>query len=155
MMRLLSTIPRIQGKYKLPTDPDKCVLWTAYRNPAGYGQVRVNMVGWLATRYVFTELFGPIPEGLVVMHICDNPACIHPGHLTIGTHGDNIRDKEAKGRGNQGSQNGQSKLSDAEVLAIRASYTGQRGELAALGRQYNVNRSCIYKIVNNHHWTKL
>lgn len=155
MFRLLANIPRIQGKYKLSEDPDKCAIWTAYKNPAGYGQVRVNMVGWLAHRYVFTQCFGEIPEGLVVMHICDNPACIHPGHLTVGTHGDNVRDKEAKGRGNQGSRNGHAKFTDKEILEIRAAYTGKRGELAALGRKYDVHRSCIYKIVNHHHWTKI
>lgn len=154
MLALLNSCPILEGKLLLD-EVTECFNWQKYRNPAGYGQLTIGSKGWLVHRYVYTQLYGRIPDGLVIMHSCDNPACCNPRHLLLGTHGQNVRDKEAKGRGNQGSQNGMSKLTDAQVTEIREQYTGKRGELAALGRLYGVHRSCIYKIVNNHHWSKL
>jgi len=154
MLDILDRCPMLSGKLELDLMTE-CLNWQGYRNPAGYGQITVNMKGWLLHRYVFTQFSGPIPDGLIVMHKCDNPACCNPDHLLLGTHGHNVRDKEAKGRGNQGSQNGQAKLTNEQVLEIRQAYTGARGELASLGRKYGVHRSCIFKIVNNQHWSKL
>ena len=152
-LRLLR-IPEILGKYVPSLTKPECLEWTAYKNPAGYGQIRVDWKGWLVHRFVYTRLFGEIPDGLIIMHTCDNPACINPAHLELGTHMHNVRDKEAKGRGNQGPQNGQAKLTEDDVRQIREAYTGARGELAALGRRFGAHRSCIHKIVNHTHWSK-
>jgi hypothetical protein len=79
-----------------------CWLWTAGKQPAGYGQFHVGgRVGGRphgAHRIAWTHAFGPIPEGMHVCHRCDVPACVNPAHLFLGTHGDNMRDKVSKGR---------------------------------------------------------
>lgn len=134
---------------------DDCWEWKAYRTPEGYGQIRVNWKLWLSHRYMWTLLWGDIPEGLVIMHQCDNPCCVNPKHLLLGTHLNNVQDKEAKGRGNAGAANGMAKLSDADVEVIRELYHIDNLSQAEIGRRYGVNRSCICKIVNNTHRTNI
>lgn len=75
-----------------------CWLWTGCRNDDGYGVVRFNggmckahVVAWFLTN-------GLIPDGLDVLHECDNPPCVNPDHLFLGTNADNCRDRQAKGR---------------------------------------------------------
>lgn len=83
--------------------PDGCWVFTGYQTKKGYGKihrgpgsrelVRVHRAAWEVT-------YGPIPEGLFVLHHCDNPPCCNPEHLFLGTNSDNMRDMVAKGRGN-------------------------------------------------------
>lgn len=77
------------------TKTDTCWLWTGRRDKNGYGKV-----GAALSHRVFWELHnGHIPDGLYVLHHCDNPPCIRPTHLFLGTQADNVRDMAAKGRG--------------------------------------------------------
>ncbi len=80
---------------------DTCWLWTGAHNNAGYGQfyVRARRGSVLAHRWSYEHHNGPIDDGLFVMHSCDNPPCVNPDHLGLGTNQDNIDDKTAKGRG--------------------------------------------------------
>ena len=64
----------------------------------GYGKITRNGMNWQIHRYVYTQIHGEIPEGLVVMHSCDNPPCINPNHLSLGTHFDNSQDMLSKKR---------------------------------------------------------
>lgn len=66
----------------------------------GYGRIRVDGKSWLAHRFSWVLANGPIPEGMYVCHRCDNPPCINPEHLFLGTQTDNMRDMAAKGRWN-------------------------------------------------------
>lgn len=80
----------------MPTDGDTrpCWVWAAALNPTD-GRPYFNVAGvrWLAYRLVYTLVHGPIPDGQVVRHACDNEACCNPSHLSVGSHGDNERDK--------------------------------------------------------------
>ena len=77
---------------------DECWLWTAAASSTGYGQMKYWKKICGAHRLAYLFSIGPIPEGLVVMHSCDNPACVNPAHLSVGTHKDNIEDRDRKGR---------------------------------------------------------
>lgn len=82
-----------------------CWTWTASRNPDGYGRVYMHgKHGQLAHRIAWELTNGEIPDGLFVCHHCDNPSCVRPDHLFIGTCDDNHKDKARKGRSRNGWQ---------------------------------------------------
>jgi hypothetical protein len=76
-----------------------CHLWTGYRGPRDYGVIWVGRSPKFAHRVAWELKHGPVPDGMVVMHTCDNPPCCNPEHLVLGTPGDNNRDRVKKGRG--------------------------------------------------------
>lgn len=75
--------------------PEECWVWTGPTTDKGYGKFKNTT----AYRYSYELLVGPVPDRLHVLHRCDNPPCVNPAHLFVGTHQDNMRDKIAKGRG--------------------------------------------------------
>jgi hypothetical protein len=80
----------------------KCWEWLATKNNKGYGRIQVNGKSRLAHRISYGLKNGEIPRGLEVLHKCDNPLCVNPKHLFLGTHKDNLQDMAKKGRwGNQ------------------------------------------------------
>lgn len=131
--------------------PNGCLEWQGSKHSFGYGDFRLDGQHWLVHRFVYTVLFGEIPAGMIVMHKCDNPSCCNPEHLKLGTHLNNVLDKEMKGRGNAGEQNGMSTLTRADVEAIRLKVI-QGVRQIRLAEEYGVNRSCISKIINGTHW---
>jgi len=90
----------------------------------GYGQIRVHEIWGDTPIYAHRASYlihkGPIPTGMVVRHRCDNPSCLNPEHLLLGSQADNIADMVARGRQCLGEANGMSKLTDKEVKAIRS-----------------------------------
>lgn len=77
---------------------DACWEWTGHANRSGYGRVTRRGRDLFAHRYSWELANGPIPDGLIVCHRCDNPPCVRPEHLFLGTHSDNMRDAQRKGR---------------------------------------------------------
>jgi hypothetical protein len=78
---------------------DGCWEWSAGRLPVGYGRFRVSPEREaLAHRYSYELNVGPVPDGLCVLHRCDNPSCVRPDHLFVGTHKDNTQDMFGKDR---------------------------------------------------------
>ena len=82
-----------------------CWEWTGWRNPNGYGRLAANgCAGALAHRVAWEITAGPVPDGMLVLHHCDNPSCVRAetdpasSHLFLGTRADNSRDMDAKGR---------------------------------------------------------
>jgi hypothetical protein len=76
----------------------ECWSWTAARNSCGYGSFWDGRAVVQASRFSWQLENGPIPAGLYVLHSCDNPPCVNPAHLFLGTQGDNVADRKAKGR---------------------------------------------------------
>ena len=121
-----------------------CWEWTATKS-AGYGRFKVNGYLLLAHRYSYELCHGPIPEGLWVLHHCDNPGCVNPEHLFLGTRSDYMIDCVCKGRLPV------SKLTNNSVLSIRQAY--KNGSLQKdLALKYGVNHQCISQIVTRRIW---
>jgi hypothetical protein len=100
-------------------------------------------------RYIYEECFGVIAPGLVVIHKCDNPHCINPEHLTIGTQGENVYDAVRKGRNAKGYNVGLKGLTEEEVRKIKKSLGQSNTELA---KRYGVAHQTISKIRNGVSW---
>jgi hypothetical protein len=90
-------------KYVSPEPMSGCWLWTGALDDKGYGRLGVNRSAQRAHRVAYELFVGPIPDlpgyhGGCLLHRCDNPACVNPQHLVVGTQQDNIADRERKGR---------------------------------------------------------
>ena len=138
-----------------------CWVWQRSRARSGYGQFSVNRDGvsitWTVHRLAYELTYGAIPQGLFVLHRCDNRACCNPTHLFIGTQADNVRDMVAKKRGaGRGGRNTNTKLTPADVLTIRARYTaGRTGNGAALASEFGVSRQLIWQIATKKLWGEM
>ena len=142
-------------RYIGPTTESGCILWAGCKNAAGYG-VFSSGKNWsrnrLAHRIAYERKNGPIPEGLKVLHRCDNPPCINPDHLFLGTDADNVADKVAKGRGASGERNGHSKLKASMVLEIREQHATGEYTHKDLSHKHRISRTIITRIVNRTIW---
>jgi hypothetical protein len=131
--------------------PSGCWLWTGAMNKVtGYGQIKLNYKTLRAHRASYEVHVGPIPPGMIVCHSCDNPPCVNPAHLFLGTHRDNTRDKLRKGRANLpvGEGHTRSRLTAAAVREIRTS--GETGR--ALARKFGVSPATICRAKRGHLW---
>lgn len=132
-----------------------CVETAYRRTKQGYGQrdIRIDGVRYrtFAHRVAWIEAHGPIPEGLVVMHTCDNPPCINVEHLRLGTRAENNADMRVKRRQAVGEANGSARLTDGDVRVIRICW--DRGQTASsLARYYGVDTSTVDDIVHRRSW---
>jgi len=143
---------------------ENCWRWLGGYSRSGYGKLEVAGKTVRAHRLSYELFVGEIPDKQMVCHSCDNPACVRPDHLFIGTGQDNTNDKVRKGRQAKGDQHyarkrpellprgdshGMTKLSDAQVIEIRQRYTGKRGQIVGFAREFGVSQNLIFKIVHN------
>jgi len=130
-----------------------CWMWMASLNESGYGRFRVGESHKQAHR-VSLEMSGvPIPDGAIVCHACDTPACVNPSHLWVGTHKDNSQDSINKGRRPFfGEGNPSSKLMAYEVDQIIEEYSHGDTSHRVLGRKYGVSHRTIGLIVAGKTW---
>ena len=137
----------------------QCWPWCGAFRGNGYGQITEFVNGKRRTRathrLAWEFAFGQIPEGLVVRHMCHNPACCNPTHLLLGTHKDNFNDKIKGNRaGNsvmkRGASNMNAKLTEDQVIAIRKA---QGVTIYELADQYGVSKSLISSIRMGKIWT--
>lgn len=174
-------IARFWSKVDRSGGPDACWEWQAGRTD-GYGRFWLNGKSVAAHRTAYEIAVGPIPEGILMCHRCDNRPCCNPSHFFLGTCGDNSQDMVAKGRSlvgdkhpirrdptraarglsngaythpetrPRGENHGIAVLTDAAVRAIRAA-AAQGQSFRSIGRAFGVSKTTIAHIVHGRAWT--
>lgn len=149
--------------------PDDCWLWRGSRMKRfGYGYIGIARKSKLAHRVSFELHNRLLGDGECALHKCDNPPCVNPAHLFAGSRADNTADMIAKGRDKkvrgdahyarrhpetrQGERNGRAKLTDSEVLSIRARCAAKEIGPKQLAREIGVTDVLIYLILNRRIW---
>lgn len=139
---------RFWSKVEVWQSKSVCWEWTGCKNSFGYGDFKLDGASTYAHR-VAAQLAGvKLGPDDVVMHSCDNPACCNPGHLLVGTHATNVADRVAKRRSAAGTRNGRSKLTEEQVIAIRA----DERTLTEVAKDYGVCIATISHIRKRKIW---
>ncbi len=130
-----------------------CVLWKGSVNVRGRPVVNYgDGLRMYAHRASYIINVGPIPDGLCILHCCDNPLCVNPVHLFLGTHTDNMEDMARKGRSNRGENVSTAKLNEDKVREIRRRYAqGESGP--KLGNEFGVSAGTIRLVAKRLKWT--
>ena len=133
---------------------ETCWLWTKYKNKKGYGQFAVTSNNIQQAHRISYELYyGEFDNNLFVCHKCDNPSCVNPDHLFLGTPQDNMTDKVKKSRQSNliGSYNPNHKLIEEDIIEIKnLLLSGMKQK--EIAQKYNVDRMTIYYIKYNKTW---
>jgi len=140
------------------TVPEGCWEWQGAKSSFGHGRVKQGGRLLLPHRVVFEAFNGSLAEGELVLHHCDNPACVNPRHLFKGSHSDNMKDCAAKGRlgsqthpePHQGVNHSGAKLTDEAVREIRRS--AGIVPIKQMARQFGVHKSIIQKVIKRQRW---
>jgi hypothetical protein len=144
-------------KVAVTADTTECWEWQGHKNEFGYGltsfaeygkkNLRTHRIAWQITK-------GEIPDGLFVCHRCDNPACVNPSHLFLGTHKENMEDMTKKGRHHdlKGEQKSQHKLTEKQIIEIHQRYSAGGIYQRELAEEYGVHDSVICRILKGKTW---
>lgn len=129
-----------------------CIPFTGCITKYGYGWQTHEQKNWLAHRLAWVKAFGPIPDGQVVRHKCDNRKCINLDHLELGTQKDNIHDALDRGRFPVGATRSIAVLSSEDVEYVRSVFIPRHPTYggAALARKYGVNQATMSRIIHGH-----
>ena len=132
----------------------RCWEWAAHVSKNGYGVFRLGFRLVLAHRFAWGIANREIPDGLFILHHCDNRASVRKDHLFLGTKKDNSDDMVKKGRraNFSGESNGRSKLTVTQVNEIRQRYESGGVTQTSLAREFDVHHTQIGCIVNFKHW---
>lgn len=128
-----------------------CWIWTTGKRK-GYGVFCIKFKTLKAHRFSWEICKGPIPKNILVLHKCDNRACVKPSHLFLGTQQDNMKDMMSKNRQAKGEKHSQVKLTEKEVLRIRYLYSKGNISQRKLAKQFNVTQPMITNIVKRQNW---
>lgn len=148
----------------LQRESNGCWRWKQRCNSHGYGQTRIHQTKIASHRLAYTLFCGPIPDGMCVLHHCDNPPCCRPDHLFLGTMKDNMQDMAKKKRAQNGftkgtdclvkysgENNSSAKLSAERVLAMRAEFAAG-STLTEIAEKYRHSLSGVHAIIHRKTW---
>ena len=142
---------RFWEKVAIVGNTAECWDWQAGHTTNGYGSFRVRGRTLKAHRCAWELVNGPIPFGMQVLHHCDNPPCVNPAHLFLGTHVDNMADRTEKGRVPRGEDNGSARLTENNVRAIQRLYaSGLTYETVAYN--FDVVKGTVGDIIRGKNW---
>lgn len=132
--------------------PDDCWNWKgSLCGRDGRGRLRVSGENVYAHVFSYQLHIGDIPVGIRILHKCDNPRCVNPAHLFLGTHSDNMKDAYKKRRkSNSGVKNPKAKLTEEQVREIRRRYPKEGG--VKLAKEFGLERSAPYRIFHRKQW---
>ncbi|GAB6170593.1 HNH endonuclease [Paradesulfitobacterium aromaticivorans] len=134
---------------------DSCWIWTGHKANGGYGIFHANHKSYIAHRFYYALHHGPIPEHIKACHKCDNPACVNPDHIFLGTQSENLRDAVMKGRRNMlGEDNPFSKLTEDNVLSLRRLYANGITK-AELARRFQLSKTHVGRIISREVWAHI
>ena len=149
---------RFEEKF-IPEPMSGCWLWTACRDGHGYGMFRMDGTTLRANRVSYERYVGPIASGQIVRHKCDNPRCINPNHLELGTYKENTADMHkrhrAANKGPKGTAHPKVLLTDAQVLEIRALWNKGGMYLKEIAMRYGIAVSTVRSIAGGKNWKHL
>lgn len=133
-----------------------CWIWSGRKFRLGYGSIYWD--GRLLSTHRVSYLLnvGDIPEGIHVLHSCDNPPCVNPLHLRLGTHAENMRDKAERGRNAEmkGERNPASKITQDVADSIRSTWhQGGVKSKAQLARDFGVSEGIVHNVLSGRHWS--
>lgn len=130
-----------------------CLEWNGCKLSSGYGIIRVSGKNVRAHRIALERKLGrQITPGMLACHSCNNPSCCSPAHLREGTTQDNMNDKVNSDRQLKGEENGNSKLTQNQVIEIRIRKQNESITNQKLGDFYGVKKACIAKILRKEKW---
>jgi hypothetical protein len=144
---------RFWQKVILVDDSHSCWEWQGYRQKRGYGIIGEMKRQILTHRCSWALTYGPVPDGKMVLHHCDNPPCVRPNHLFLGSQKDNSDDMIAKGRNRQprGENSAHAVLTEDDVRSIRA-WVVSGAKMAEVATLYGVSLGCICHIIAGRSW---
>lgn len=167
-------LQRFWSKVDKSGGDDACWLWTGCRRNQRYGHCRWGGKMRSSHRIAWEITNGVIPDGLCVCHHCDNPPCVNPKHLFLGTQLDNVRDYIAKGldiktraRGDRhgrrvhpetcprGESSGKARLTNAKVLEMRRRFANEGVTKTQLSRELGVALSTVHDVITGRTWSHL
>lgn len=133
---------------------DECWEWNASVSNDGYGNIRINNKLYLPHRISWVIHNNVIPDGLLVCHTCDNRSCVNPSHLFLGTQKENMQDRDKKCRriALVGEKNGKHRLTEKEVIEIRAKYIPYKYSTYKLAKEYGVSTTAVQCIITYKTW---
>lgn len=148
-----STEIRLMNKIEI-NEINDCWNWKACKDKDGYGFFKFRLKQDKAHRVMWILIHGEIPEGLCVCHKCDNPSCVNPDHLFLGTNHDNMLDKARKNRNPFGEKVNTHKFDEKTVLEIVRLYRTGLYRQKDLGKMFGVYQSTIGRIVRGDTWAR-
>jgi hypothetical protein len=153
-------IVRFWSKVAITHNSNDCWFWTAGKSWNGYGLFYIGVNGrgtplFRANRIAYFIANKVDPSEKIVLHKCDNPSCCNPNHLSLGTIGENMKDRDLKGRQAKGEKSGMSKLKESDIKNIREEYMTNGTSWRKLAREYGVHNRTIGKILHSNTWNHI
>jgi hypothetical protein len=138
---------------------DGCWTWIGLLDNDGYGRAKITHNGkrlqGRAHRISWLIHNGPIPDGMHVLHACDQTSCVRPGHLFLGTIADNNADRDAKGRQARGERCSLTKYTAELVQKLRQEYVPRKMSCTKLAAKYGLSASNVETIIRRRTWKHL